>query len=92
LQGHGIQNNVRLSNSEIAEELIMMGTRLSTGVNEDSLLQLTKLRFIDVFNYDIVNDYVTKRLITTSDNRLRLTEHGLLLHNYLIPRLLSTSL
>jgi oxygen-independent coproporphyrinogen-3 oxidase len=92
LQGHGIQNNVRLSNSEIAEELIMMGTRLSTGVNEESLLQLTKLRFIDVFNYDIVNDYVTKGLITTSGNRLRLTEHGLLLHNYLIPRLLSTSL
>ena len=92
LQGHGIQNNVRLSNSEIAEELIMMGTRLSTGVKEESLLQLTKLRFVDVFNYDIVNDYVTKRLITTSDNRLRLTEHGLLLHNYLIPRLLSTSL
>lgn len=92
LQGHGIQNNVRLSSSEIAKELIMMGTRLSTGVKEESLMQLTKLRFIDVLNHDIVNEYIKQQLITIASNSLKLTDYGLLLHNYLIPRLLSTSL
>ena len=88
--GHGIQNNISLSDSEIAEELIMMGTRLSTGVKEEPLMQLTKLRFIDVLNHDIVNEYIKQQLITIASNSLKLTEHGLLLHNYLIPRLLST--
>ena len=88
-QGHGIQNNTKLSIVEIIEELVMMGTRLANGVGEESLQKLLKLKFTDIFNQDILEYYISKNLVSVDNSILKLSDSGLLLHNYLIARLLS---
>jgi|JFJP01.1.fsa_nt_gi putative oxygen-independent coproporphyrinogen III oxidase len=87
-QGHGIQNNINLSTNEIIEELIMMGTRLANGITEESLQKLLKLKFSDILNQDILKQYINHQLVSLDNNILKLSDSGLLLHNYLIARLI----
>ena len=87
-QGHGIQNNINLSTNEIIEELIMMGTRLASGITEESLQKLLKLKFSDILNQDILKQYINHQLVSLDNNILKLSDSGLLLHNYLIARLI----
>jgi len=87
-QKNGIQNNVKLSKEETIEELIMMGTRLSVGVKEDSLHKLLGLSFKDILNQDILEYYTEKNLVSVKNGVLKLSDQGLLVHNYLVPRLL----
>lgn len=88
-QGHGIQYNNKLTKTEIIQELIMMGTRLSSGIKEAKLLDLMNLKFADVLNYDILNHYINNNLASLSNDVLKLSDKGLLLHNYLISRCLA---
>ncbi len=87
LQGHAIQNNTKLSKSEVIEELIMMGTRLAGGIKEESIEKLLNLKFTDILNRDTMAYYIDKQLIFMDNNTLKLSDAGLLLHNYLITRL-----
>lgn len=87
-QGHGIQYNNKLTKTEIIQELIMMGTRLPSGIKEARLLELMNLKFADVLNSDVLNYYINNNLASLSNDVFKLSDKGLLLHNYLISRCL----
>ncbi|MFK7967771.1 MAG: radical SAM family heme chaperone HemW [Rickettsiaceae bacterium] len=89
--GHAIQNNTILSTDEIIEELIMMGTRLAHGIKEESVEKLLNLKFKDILNLNILKQYISKQLVSIDNNVLKLSDSGLLLHNYLIARLINTN-
>jgi putative oxygen-independent coproporphyrinogen III oxidase len=89
LNGHGIQNNTHLTILEIIEEFIMMGTRLPLGASETSLQKMLNLSFADILNQDILKYYTEKQLVSLENGYLKLSNQGLLMHNYIVPRLLA---
>ncbi len=87
--GHGLQSNIDLQRQEIIEEVLMMGTRLESGILQEKFIQITKSNFKDNLNLKTTNHYVKQGLVEINDKYLRLTNKGLMLHNYLVPRMLS---
>ncbi len=90
ISNNGIQNRHELSVSEIVAEALMMGTRLSRGFDEKRLVQLLNLDFASVLNIDVLNHYIQNGFVTVDNNILKLSNSGILLHNYLIPRLIAS--
>ena len=86
--GNGIQTQNVLSKTQVNEEIIMMGTRLEDGISEQSFYDKTKLQFKDILNQDIMDNYRRQNLINNYPNNLSLTSKGLLLHSYIVPRIL----
>lgn len=86
--GHAIQRAVNLSRSEILQECVMMGTRLPEGIREQKLQELLQLGFADILDMDVLDYYISNEIVSLSDGRLRLLDKGLLLHNYVIPKLI----
>ncbi|NRB11003.1 MAG: coproporphyrinogen III oxidase [Rickettsiaceae bacterium] len=86
-KGDGIQQQVKLSTKEIIEEIIMMGMRLSSGISDHNLQQLLNLKFSDVLKQDTLQEYINLGLIKDNKDKLCLTDKGLLLHSYIVPRL-----
>lgn len=88
-KNHGIQTNTSLSRNELIEEIIMMGTRLKKGMNLYTFRKLTGINFDDVLNKKSFSHFQKCNLVFKSDTHFGLTNTGLLLHNYLVPRLIS---
>ena len=88
--GHGIQTNIVLSKQDTITEAFMMGMRLEQGINEQDFQQITGCNFNEVLNIDIVMQYQQQQLLTFTPGVIKLTPRGLLLHSYLIPRMLIT--
>ena len=86
--GHGIQSNVSLAKQEIIEEVFMMGTRLELGISEKKFYQITKNKFLDSLNFKTIEHYMQQGLVDIQNGYLALTDRGLMLHNYLVPRML----
>lgn len=86
--GHGIQTQCSLKPSEIVEEIVMMGTRLVSGIQEKVLYSLTGLNFKDILDEKIVEQYIAQHLLKWKNHKIYLTNKGLILHNYLVPRML----
>lgn len=87
--GHGIQTKNSLSKDEVIKEAFMMGSRLKIGINEDHFYQITGFKFDQVLNLNIVQQYQHLGLLNYNKRNIYLTSKGLLLHNYIIPRLLN---
>lgn len=89
-KGFALQSSEVLSNLEIIDEIIMMGLRLNSGITDHRLKQLTGLGFSDVINKAILETYITNNLVEydTHEPRLKLTNAGLLMHSYIVPRLI----
>ena len=83
-----IQSNVSLSKNEIIEELVMMGTRLVCGLKEESVKKLVDSKFSDILDAQVLKQYITNQLLSMDRDILKLSSRGLLLHNYLIARLI----
>lgn len=88
-KSHGIQTNASLSQNELIEEIIMMGTRLKKGMNLNTFSKLTGINFDDVLNKKNFSHFQKCSLVFKNDTHFGLTNTGLLLHNYLVPRLIS---
>lgn len=86
--GHGIQTNNSLLKQEIIEEAFMMGTRLESGISEKKFYQLTKSHLQDSLNLKTTQHYIQQGLVEMPDGYFSLTSKGLMLHNYLVPRML----
>lgn len=86
--GHGVQSNSRLSKREVVEEMFMMGTRIEDGILEERFIELTGCDFEKVLNQKTLNHYIKQDLVKLENGRLALTSKGLILHNYLISRML----
>jgi putative oxygen-independent coproporphyrinogen III oxidase len=87
-QGHAIQTSANLSVREMVEEIFIMGLRLKEGITNDRLKQLTGCDIKQVINQQIAATYQEEGLIQFMDNNLKLTDRGLMLHNYIVPRIL----
>ncbi len=87
-QGHGIQTNSALSDTELLEEIIMMGLRLEGGITEEKLRRHLGLGFDDAINKACLEDFIEAGFVSFKNGRLALTSKGLLMHSYIVPRLL----
>jgi oxygen-independent coproporphyrinogen-3 oxidase len=87
-KGHGIQTENLLIQQEIIEEVLMMGLRLTNGISEQKFTQITKQKFTDILNEKTTKHYITQGLVVLQDGILKLTPKGLMLHNYLVPRMI----
>lgn len=86
--GCGIQKNIELSKQEVIEEILMMGLRLKEGLNEQTLIKITGHNFQQVLDQKFLNSCIQNNLIMLNNGILQLTNNGLLLHNYIVSRLL----
>ncbi len=85
----GIQSSANLSATEAITECVMMGLRLNEGININNLWWLSDcIEMKDVINMEMVKYYYNLGLLIYSDKHIYFTNQGLILHNYLVPRLL----
>lgn len=89
-KNHGIQTNVKLTSKEIIEEILMMGLRLKKGINIATLEKKTSNKLENILDINNLRHYQKLDLIRTDEN-IYLTDKGLMLHSYIVPRLLSSS-
>ncbi len=87
-KGCGMQSKNILSKKDTATEFLMMGLRLVEGVNLakfGKIIGKSTEQFIDL---EVLKQYVEIGLIKQDGQVLALTDRGLMLHNYLVPRLI----
>ncbi|MES2214869.1 MAG: radical SAM family heme chaperone HemW [Pseudomonadota bacterium] len=84
----GVQQCHTLTSNEVVEEVLMMGLRLTAGISDARLLEVTGLGFANVLNFPSMRQYIDAKFVAFEDGNLRLTEKGLLMHSYLVPRLI----
>lgn len=87
IDGSGVQRKTLLSSKEITEELLMMGLRLKNGIDDSRLYYLTGKNFVDILNQSELDKYINMGFLRFKNDRLVLTNKGLLLHNYIVSRL-----
>jgi len=87
-KGNAIQLDKNLTDIEILEEFLMMGLRLRSGISQESLTKIAHYKISDILSQHTVQTYINMGLLHASENNLQLTDKGLALHSYLVPRLL----
>ena len=88
LDGNAVQNRTALSENEIIKEVFMMGTRLEEGINEKYFQKTTGFSFDEVLDSEIVKQYIDMNLVIKNQEYIKLSPAGILLHSYLVPRML----
>lgn len=88
-KGHGIQLKERLSDKDIITEIIMMGTRLSSGISANRLYELTGCHFDDVLDKSNLEYMIKEGYAKYTNNKLRLSDKGLALHTKLVSMLIT---
>ena len=83
----GIQTHTKLTHQEIIEETLMMGLRLKSGINIAALEQKINAKLVDILDMNNLQHYQNQDLIKL-DNNISLTDKGLMLHSYIVPRLI----
>jgi len=86
-KNNGIQTNTKLTKQEIIEEILMMGLRLKNGINISTLEQKIAAKLEDFLDINNLKHYQALDLIRLDEN-ISLTDKGLMLHSYIVPRLL----
>ncbi len=87
-KGFGLQKDELLSRQEVVEELLMMGMRLESGINDSLLLSYTGYGFSDVIDQGALERYIDSGFVIMDKGALRLSSEGLLMHSYILPRLI----
>ncbi len=95
--GCGIQYISQLSQREIIEEMLMMGLRLEKGINIGMIQKRTGKQLFEILDLEKMVYYKNLGLIEWNEsikeaNYINLTDKGLMLHSYIVPRLLYTNL
>ena len=88
----GLQKEEFLSDEEVIEEIMMMGLRLESGIGEMGLRKHVGKGFDDVVNQEVLREYIEMGLVSFQVHEqrvLKLTSTGLLMHSYLVPRLIA---
>ncbi|MCX4083366.1 radical SAM family heme chaperone HemW [Rickettsia hoogstraalii] len=83
----GIQTNTKLTYQEIIEETLMMGLRLSKGINISTLEQKLNTKLENILDMNNLKHYQALDLIKINEN-IYLTDKGFMLHSYIVPRLI----
>lgn len=92
-KGRGVQKRERLTQEELVSEILMMGLRLEEGVDERRLRELTGLGFEDCVDMEELRRFAAAGFLAFDTRamlgNLKLTDKGLLLHSYIVPRLMT---
>jgi oxygen-independent coproporphyrinogen-3 oxidase len=86
--GNGIQSNHELTQLELVEEAIMMGLRLQEGINFKNFLQNTGCNILDFIEQDSLDLFIRSGYIILDNESIRLTQQGLMMHNYIVSRII----
>ncbi len=89
---HGMQALTILNNQEVIEEIIMVGLRLSAGITDHRLLELTNCNFKTSLNIKYVEQLVDDGYLVLTKNNIKLTNKGVLFYNYIVPRIISDNI
>lgn len=73
-----------LTAEERAEELVIMGLRLTQGIDKQNFRQICGLNFDDFINNDFLKEAVDQNLLDNSSRTIKATDDGFLLLDYLI--------
>ena len=84
-----IQTQEKLTNREITEEVIMMGLRLEDGISDAKLQKYAESEFINVLNMSAIDMFMDKGFLQYNSDALKLTDKGLLMHSYIVPRVIA---
>lgn len=79
--------NEELSNKERAEELLLMGLRLTNGINKTKFQNICGLAFDDFINQSSLTRLVADGLLDNTPQTLKATPRGFQVLNYLIYQL-----
>ncbi|ABV73141.1 coproporphyrinogen III oxidase [Rickettsia canadensis str. McKiel] len=83
----GIQTNIKLTHQEVIAEMLMMGLRLKSGINLSILEQKLNTKLENILDMNNLKHYQNQDLIKLDQN-VYLTDKGLMLHSYIVPRLI----
>ena len=86
--GSAIQIQEKLTPREIIEEVMMMGLRLEDGITDAKLQKYLATKFDDILNMHTMETLLDKDFITYDGKILKLTDKGLLMHSYIVPRII----
>lgn len=78
---------IELTPKERAEELIIMGLRLTQGIDKHKFFDVCGIKFNDFINREFLAKAVEQNLLIDSDSNTRATKDGFLILNYLIENL-----
>lgn len=84
-----IQSQTTLNNSELVEEIMMMGLRLEKGIDSSKLDKYLGLEFDDILNFDELGKFIDGGFISYKNNHLALTDNGMIMHSYIVPRIIN---
>ena len=79
-----------LEPKEIIDEILMMGLRLASGIKDARLKELTGKSFEDILDASVLNNFIANDIVYLQDNILRINRNSLILHNYIVSRLLKS--
>ena len=68
-------------------EFFMMGLRLEAGINLNNLRKITNHSVFTFISEKMLKYYAELNLLNFSEDHIALTNKGLMLHSYLVPRL-----
>lgn len=83
-----LQTNTLLSSSELIEEIVMMGLRLEGGIGYGKLDKYLSLNFEDILNKEELGKFTQGGFVEYDGKNLALTDKGMMMHSYIVPRLI----
>ena len=90
-ESNAIQTDQILSSEEVIEEIIMMGLRINGGITDTKLQQYLGLGFDDVLDKMSLKQFTDSGFVNFDGKQLSLTDKGMLMHSYIVPRVISGS-
>ena len=85
---NGIQNSTILTREELLTEIVMMGLRLSKGMNKFRVEKLIGNNWLSLLDQKSLKMFSSMGYLQTdSAANMKLSDKGLLLHNYIVSRL-----
>lgn len=83
-----LQNNAELSLEDKIHEFLIMGLRLTKGINEQNFINKIGCNFKQKLNQDKLDYFISNKLLTLENGALAASKEGRLVLNYLINQLI----
>lgn len=84
---NGIQSRIKLNNNEILEEFMMMNLRLEKGLRLKKIKDFLGQEVQNMLNIFELEKFIKAGMVEFSDDYMKLTDMGLMMHSYIVPRL-----
>jgi putative oxygen-independent coproporphyrinogen III oxidase len=84
--GAGIQKTEKISTSELLEELILMGLRLSDGISNEIFQTHFQKNFTDIFDFKKLQKLASQGLIEISQSHIKIKNESRILTNSIIEK------